>query len=337
MTGERAALDPVLANDWHPVAAAKALQPGAIAAVKLLGQELAVWRDSMGAVHAWEDRCPHRGTRFSIGSVEDDQLVCAYHAWRFVAGGRCIQIPAQPDRTPPSRACARVFQVREAYGLIWVCLGVPTGDVPPFPEYDDPNLRTVLCGPYTVRTSAPRVLENYVDLAHFPYVHPAILGDDAHAGVADHRVSASDDGAGGRGLLASGCKVWQPQTNSVAEQGSLVEYGFRILRPLTAILVKEPEAQEGFREAISLHVQPVEETLSIAWVIMAVTNFEQSDEQLRAFEETIFMQDVPILENQVPPRLPLNPAAELPVACDRLSVAYRRYLKDLGLAYGVTY
>src|SRR5258706_1328267 len=94
-------------------------------------------------------------------------------------------------------------------------------------------------------------------------------------------------------------------------------------------------AQWVFGEAISLHVQPLEEDVSRVWMILALTNFVQSEHELRAFQDRIFLQDKPILENQVPRRLPLDPGAESPVRCDRMSLAYRRYLRDKALRYGV--
>jgi phenylpropionate dioxygenase-like ring-hydroxylating dioxygenase large terminal subunit len=66
-----------------------------------------------------------------------------------------------------------------------------------------------------------------------------------------------------------------------------------------------------------------------------MTNFTQAEEELRAFQDRIFLQDRPILENQVPKRLPLAPNAELHMRWDRMSLAYRRYLVERGMAYGV--
>jgi phenylpropionate dioxygenase-like ring-hydroxylating dioxygenase large terminal subunit len=66
-----------------------------------------------------------------------------------------------------------------------------------------------------------------------------------------------------------------------------------------------------------------------------MTERDSTDESLRAFQDSIFLQDRPILENQTPRRLPLAPGAEVPVACDRMSQAYRRYLATEGVRYGV--
>jgi len=325
----------VLGNDWHPLALAAALAPGAVAPASLLGRDVALWRGHDGVIHAWEDRCPHRGTRFSIGKVDGAELQCAYHGWRFAANGRCSDIPALPGHIAPASASARVFAVVERYGLVWVCIGTPAADVLPFPEHGDARLNKVICGPYEIATSGPRIVENFLDMAHFPFVHAGILGTPGQAAVRDYRVEPWEDGAGGHGLQASACFFWQPQTNSLAHGGSEVEYTYRVVRPLTAILTKVPQAQEGFREAISLHVQPLAEESSRVWIILALTNFAQSDGELRAFQDRIFLQDQPIIENQVPRRLPLSAGAELSMLCDRMSVAYRNYLRHLGMTYGV--
>jgi phenylpropionate dioxygenase-like ring-hydroxylating dioxygenase large terminal subunit len=327
--------DPVVLNDWHPLAASAGLAVGELMPARLLDRELVLWRSNDGQVHAWQDRCPHRGTRLSIGAIENDQLVCAYHGWRFAGSGRCTHYPALPALTPPATACARAYRVKEHYGLIWVCLGEPRRPVPPFPEYDDTNLRKVLCGPYEVAASGPRIVENFLDMAHFPFVHGGILGEQPRNEVCDYKVGPFEDSAGGKGIIATECFFWQPRTNSLAHGGANVEYAYRVVRPLTAILTKIPELAGGFREAISLHVQPVAEEASVVWIVLAMTNFVQSDAELREFQDTIFLQDKPIVENQVPRRLPLAPDAELSLRSDRMSLAYRAYLREQGLRYGV--
>jgi phenylpropionate dioxygenase-like ring-hydroxylating dioxygenase large terminal subunit len=331
--------DPVVLDDWHPVAASAGLGVGMLTATRLLDRELVLWRSNDGQVHAWQDRCPHRGTRLSIGAIENDQLICAYHGWRFASSGRCTHYPALPALTPAANACARTFRAEEHYGLIWVSIGELRQDVPPFPEHDDTNLRKVLCGPYEVAASGPRIVENFLDMAHFPFVHAGILGEQPKNEVCDYKVGPYNngaDGAGGTGIIATECFFWQPRTNSLAHGGAMVEYTYRVVRPLTAILTKMPEQAGGFREAISLHVQPVTEEASVVWMVLAMTNFEQSEAELHEFQDSIFLQDKPILENQVPKRLPLTAGAELSLRSDRLSLAYRAYLREQGLRYGVT-
>jgi phenylpropionate dioxygenase-like ring-hydroxylating dioxygenase large terminal subunit len=326
--------DPVVENDWHPVAASGAVVDKPVRA-SLLGRAIVLWRSADGELHAWEDRCPHRGTRLSIGRVRDNTIECAYHGWRFGPDARCVLAASQPAEKPPDNAAVRSYRLEDRYGLAWVCLGEPALGVPPFPEAGEPELRKVICGPYEVACSGPRIVENFLDMAHFAFVHAGILGDPARTKVRDYRVAPWSDPDGSRGVISTQCFAWQPQTNSLSHGGSEVEYTYRVVRPLTAILTKVPETQHGFREAISIHVQPLEEEASRVWMILAMTNFQQAEEELRAFQDRIFQQDRPILEAQQPRRLPLARGAELPVRSDAMSLAYRRHLRELGLRYGV--
>ena len=132
--------DELLLNDWHPVESAQALRTGAITATRLLGTDLALWRAADGRPRAWLDRCPHRGTRFSIGSIRNDHLVCGYHGWHFASDGHCSEIPAMPGFVPPRSACATTYPVLESHGLVWVCLGSAKSGPPPFPEAAAPGL-----------------------------------------------------------------------------------------------------------------------------------------------------------------------------------------------------
>lgn len=326
--------DPVLLNDWHPVALSSQVGGGAVAAASLLDTPLALWRDSGGQLHAWEDRCPHRGTRLSIGTLQGDTLRCAYHGWAFGSDGRCRHIPALPGLSEANlKAQAATYAVQERHGLVWVCLGTPDGALPPFPEGEQATLRQVICGPYEVRSSAPRIVENFLDMAHFAFVHEGILGAPQHAAVADYSVEALDDAAYGQGIVARRCHAWQPQASKAAQGGSAVEYSYRVVRPLTAILTKQLPG--GPVEAIALLPQPVTETSTRVWIILALADFDSSEAALRQFQDTIFLQDQPILESQTPARLPLIPGMEVSVACDRMSLAYRAYLKQQRLRYGV--
>lgn len=323
------------AHWWHPVADAAGLG-SAPQAVTLLGEDVVLWRDDVGAVYAFADRCPHRGTRLSLGRVCEGRIECAYHGWQFAAGGECVRIPALPQFEPTVSHRARVFVATLAYGLVWVKLdpaGAPSspaaGAPPPFAAEGDPRLRKLLVGPYDVATSAPRIVENFLDLAHFGFVHEGVLGDRAHTEVAPYRLTADANG-----LLATGCLAWQPQANRRAGGGAWVAYEYAVPAPYTAVLTKVPEAQDGQRESIALFVCPVEPERSRVWFRMAGADFDSSDEELRAFQHRIFTQDQPVLESQRPKRLPLA-AGEVHNAADRSAVAYRRWLGELKIGFGV--
>jgi len=118
---------------WHPVARSADVRPGAnIVAGFAQGQELALWRSADGAPQAWENRCPHRSVRFTLGQVVENRLSCAYHGWQYAAGsGQCMRIPAHPDMPPPRNLCAQVFSAVDAAGMLWVNLAGETAHAPP--------------------------------------------------------------------------------------------------------------------------------------------------------------------------------------------------------------
>jgi nitrite reductase/ring-hydroxylating ferredoxin subunit len=118
---------------WFPVARSEEVQPGHVFQTSLLGQEIAVWRGRSGAVNAWENRCPHRGVRLSIGDQIENELRCRYHGWRFASGsGQCTLIPSHPTQKPGAALCATRYSSTERYGYVWASLQ-PRDDVPSLP------------------------------------------------------------------------------------------------------------------------------------------------------------------------------------------------------------
>lgn len=318
---------------WHPVAAADAVAGQPVPA-RLLGEDLVLWRDADGAVHAWADRCPHRGARLSLGRIDNGRLECPYHGWQFGPGGRCEHVPALPAFVPPATHCAQTHAVQEANGLVFVRLAASRDAMPVFAAEDDTRLRKLNCGPYDVEASAPRIIENFLDMAHFGFVHEGWLGARAATAIDPYQVEET-----ATGLRATQCKAWQPQSNLHSTAPAQVEYTYEVTGPYTALLTKVPDAGSvavaDWRESIGLFICPLEPERSRVWFRLAVADFASADDKLRAFQDTIFLQDQPVLESQRPKLLPLDLRAELHTAADRASSAYRRYLSRLGITFGV--
>lgn len=319
-------------TQWHPVAMITDVKDAPVG-VRLLAQDLVLWRDAAGQAQAFVDRCPHRGAKFSLGRVNEGNLECPYHGWQFSSTGQCVKVPAVPGFTPPAQHCVKSFGVQEAYGLIWVQLEAADVPLPVFEAEADERLRKVNCGPYDVQASAARTVENFLDMSHFGFVHDGWLGSRDATEIEAYQVETTPTG-----VKASNCKALQPQSNIHSTKPAQVEYTYEVTAPFTAVLCKVPEAgttKDGYRESVAAFVCPVEPGVCRAWFRMAVADFESPDSTLQDFQHTIFMQDKPVLESQSPKALPLDPRAELHSAADRMSSAYRRYLKTSGVTFGV--
>lgn len=325
---------------WHPVALCSDVAERPFAAM-LLEQPLVLWRDSQGTVQAWADRCPHRGARLSLGRVCGDAIECHYHGWQFASNGRCQHVPALPSFVPPAGHTARTYFCTEQYGMMWVRMAAPLAaavpELPVFAAEGDTQLRKLNCGPYDVATSAPRIVENFLDMAHFGFVHEHWLGSREATQIADYTVRSTPTG-----LRATGCKAWQPQSNLHSTQGALVEYTYEVTAPYAAVLTKVPDAASmaetsapAFREAIALFICPLGPEVSRVWFRLAVADFAADEQSFKDFQHTIFTQDQPVLESQYPKRLPLDLRAELHTAADKASSAYRRFLAQQSITFGV--
>jgi phenylpropionate dioxygenase-like ring-hydroxylating dioxygenase large terminal subunit len=99
--------------------------------VRVDGIEYVVWRDANGSAHIWEDRCPHRGMKLSLGFVRGDRIACLYHGWEYGTDGVCQKIPAHPDLPVPDSITVGTFGVVERGGLIWLAAEASDIEVAP--------------------------------------------------------------------------------------------------------------------------------------------------------------------------------------------------------------
>ncbi|MEM9430526.1 MAG: Rieske (2Fe-2S) protein [Pseudomonadota bacterium] len=107
------------------VALSRDLPPKRVMRAEVSGIDIAVWRDPAGQLHAWNNRCPHRGMRLSHGFVRGDKLACLYHGWHYGTDGVCTYIPAHPELAPPDTIRTEVYAITETDGVIWVSVNGP--------------------------------------------------------------------------------------------------------------------------------------------------------------------------------------------------------------------
>jgi phthalate 4,5-dioxygenase oxygenase subunit len=136
LTGPGTQCGSLLRSYWQPAALVEELPAERPSVpVRLLGEDLVLFRSDDGSYGLIGRSCPHRGADLAFGRIEDGGLRCLYHGWLFAADGRCLEQPAEP---PHSRFFEKIrhtsYPCRELNGIVFAYLG--GGEPPPFPEYD---------------------------------------------------------------------------------------------------------------------------------------------------------------------------------------------------------
>ena len=219
----------------------------------------------------------------------------------------------------------------ERFGHLWTSPGQPNRDLFTIPEADTPGRQLVDVGSVRVKCSPLRAVENFLDIAHFPFVHTDILGAEPHTEVERYQVDIREEVDE---VWATKVKFFQPQAAKSAEGGITTEYMYRVPAPTCAVLYKTCPPRPGEWDVITLFVQPLTEEWCEVWPWMALYDDVSTYAEMVSFQQLIFMQDRSILENQIPRKLPLDPGMETPTQADMTSVAYRRWLKRIGYTYG---
>lgn len=313
-----------LRDAWYVVAESTDVRNAPVA-VRLLGQDLVVWRSPDGSVVAAPDRCPHRESPLSFGHVEAGCLVCPYHGWTFGDAGRCVTVPsATPGLPVPPKAHLPTVCATERYGLVWVCPGTPPGDVPRIPEDDDPAYRRINSGVMPWTTSATRMTDNFLDIAHFPYVHTGTFGLAANTQVPKFEIVDLDAGwvgyeyevevANDAGKVASGLQAPVIKRRMTT--------GFHL--PFTVRSTIHYET--GLNHIILLCSTPIEDERSyFTFVVWRNDDHSVPAEEVIVFDRAIGLEDQRMLE-RVPGVLPIDNTATVSVQSDKASVEWRRRL-----------
>ena len=235
------------------------------------------------------------------------------------------------DITVTIAGLERPVPTRQRYGCLWTTLGTPATDLLPVPEADETDRRVIVCGAISVKTSGLRIVENFLDMAHFPFVHTDILGAEPHTEVMQYTTEIRRDVDE---VWATNCQFFQPQAALSATGGIMTQYMYRVANPFATILYKTCPNAANRWDVICLFVQPLDPDRCRAHPIMFLIDDTSALTDLIHFQQLIFLQDRIILENQRPALLPLEPRAEIPTRADATSIAYRRWLKEKGVTYG---
>jgi phenylpropionate dioxygenase-like ring-hydroxylating dioxygenase large terminal subunit len=310
-------------TQWYVVADAADVADEPIG-VTVLGETFVLWRGSDGGVTAAPDRCPHREAPLSDGRVTDGCLVCPYHAWAFDGHGVCVAVPSSGRGAAiPSAATLDLVAVRERYGLVWICPGALVGEPPEIPQDRDPSFRRVTAGIDTWHVSATRMVDNFCDVAHFPFVHAGTIGPDTDPVVAAIHVVELDDDFTGYEYTVD---VHDEHGDDVRQRMST---GFHLPFVVRSNTYYESGPRMGRERVLLLCTTPIDDVTSMfTFVSWRNHDYELSTDDFLAFDRAIGAEDRMMLE-RIGGVLPLDQSATVSVRSDRLSVEWRRRFAEL--------
>ncbi len=181
----------LLRQCWQPVYLAEDLPPGQTVPLKILHEELTLYRGEDGVAHVIAGRCAHRGVLLSVGIVEGDCVRCRYHGWQYDQSGQCVDQPAE-RKSFAAKVRIASYPVEEYFGFIWTYLGEsPVPELPRWPELDDHGRFHVV---EMRKWNYFHDLENTVDDVHQFWVHAAgVYQDDENAGELPEITAESTD------------------------------------------------------------------------------------------------------------------------------------------------
>jgi 5,5'-dehydrodivanillate O-demethylase len=161
----------VLRRYWHPVGCSQLLD-GKPQRVKVLGEELVLYRGAGGQPALLELRCAHRGVALDYGRVEEDCIRCPYHGWLYDRSGRCLEQPAEPeDSSFKDKIRLKAYETQEFAGLIFGYFGPEPA--PLLPHYDvlrmENGVKSIQVQP--VHANWLNHVENTVDISHLAWLH----------------------------------------------------------------------------------------------------------------------------------------------------------------------
>jgi nitrite reductase/ring-hydroxylating ferredoxin subunit len=149
-------------DHWNPVFLSRDLKKKP-EAIRIDGRDLVLFRTSDRTVGALDDTCLHRRMRLSCGSVAGDRVVCPYHGWTF---GKCGD--GESPGTPKMRAQAVAYDVREAYGVVWL---KTAGVEAEFPDIKPDGYYQLCASKFVAEAPLELALDNFSELEHSASTH----------------------------------------------------------------------------------------------------------------------------------------------------------------------
>ena len=181
-TGPQTSCGEYMRRYWHPVCIAAELDDKP-RLIKVLGEELVVFRDGEGQYGLVHKKCPHRRASLEFGNCQQKGIRCCYHGWVFDVDGTILDIPGEPrgsEAVEQTKANLRLgaYPVKDFKGLLFAYLGPPE-ELPAFPIYDTFDIPGMIMTPYSAHFKCNwiQVLDAIVDPVHTAFLHQSQFSD----------------------------------------------------------------------------------------------------------------------------------------------------------------
>lgn len=293
-----------LLDQWHVVARGRDIAHGVTMQARLLGQDLMVWRGALGDLQAWAGRKSRQS-------------------------GPLLAVPVHlpPGLPERHRRDGQAFAVREAYGLVWVCMGRPPAELPHPPNWDAPDYQHVLTNPVPYRANALRCMDHFLHESPTP---ASALGHGPFDALSNtskaYTVQASE---GGPFTTALAVSLREQEAQEMGQDSALARY--HCLSPTVACIEKGVgQAQPWF---VWCAWTPVALDRASLWLVLCLPSRVAAPDRLALEQQELVQPEDErwLVESLRPFSLPLGAADEAEAIGSPLSLAYRRWVRDLGL------
>jgi phenylpropionate dioxygenase-like ring-hydroxylating dioxygenase large terminal subunit len=313
---------------WYAVATSGAIgdQPYPI---EVRDVAYVLWRGSDGGLIAALDRCTHREAKLSLGTVAEGCLRCPYHGWTFADAGRCVSVPSSGHDAPIApTAHLTSLHVSEQYGLVWFCPGEPTQPVPHLGVDDDSTFTRLNTSMEVWNCSVTRMIDNMLDVAHFPYTHAGTFGREQELMVPKFTLEQLDDTFHGY--------TYSVTVNNEGEAKSMsgglddviqldMSTGFALPFSVRSTMSYE----NGIEQTLFMTASPLSADRSyFTFVLWRNDDVSETGQEILNFEREVAREDREMLE-QFPGELSLDQGALVDVQSDKASLEWRRRYRAL--------
>ncbi|MCV7422470.1 Rieske 2Fe-2S domain-containing protein [Mycobacterium yunnanensis] len=320
-TTKREVAEAAMRRSWFPVARIADLDSPQRAT--LLGVKLVVYRNASGHVAVQSRRCPHRGGDLSIGEVLTTSIACPYHGWEFDSvAGNCSRVPSLEDQTRiPPKAGIATYPAVLKYGHVWTVLEDPITEMYDLPEWRDVELEWLAADPIDSPVGVGVTVENFRDVAHFPFVHQVSMGPSPE--VVEPLLVHRD-----------GLHTWMDRplnagTGEWANDGNCM-MRYHCVAPGLASITYDYE-KLGRRVVAGFPSPMSYDHVTIYWAVANEVGYRgESLQECLRIEEMVYLEDAPIVEDLDPREIPWdNEVHEFSVPSDKFTLNYRRCFHEL--------